>query len=119
MGLTPFFDLTHNYTGESRPLNSPRLPVCLDFRGLAKGHRSLSERGIIAGKSARSTPYFQSREADPGPAAICRRLRRQMARNYWKYSGFAVPAARPIGASRPSGHLTPAHRRCFSVCHCW
>ncbi len=49
---------THNYTGEYGPMNSLRLPVCLDFRGLAEGHRSLSERGIIAGKSARSTPYF-------------------------------------------------------------
>ncbi len=61
---------THNYTGEAGPLNSPRVPVCHDFRGLAKGHRSLSERGIIAGKPARSTPYFLSCEADPGPAAI-------------------------------------------------
>ncbi len=59
---------THNYTGESGPLNSPRLPVCLDFRGLAEGHRSLSERGIIAGKSARSIPYFQSCESGPAPA---------------------------------------------------
>ncbi len=70
MGSDPFFDLTHNYTGEAGPLNSPRVPVCLDFRGLAKGHRSLSERGIIAGKPARSTPYFESCEADTGPAAI-------------------------------------------------
>ncbi len=58
---------THNYTGESGPMNSLHLPVCLDFRGLAEGHRSLSERGIIAGKSARSTPYFQSCEPSPAP----------------------------------------------------
>ena len=57
------FDLTHNYTGESGPMNSPHLPVCLDFLGLTEGHRSLSERGIIAAKSARSTPYFPSCEA--------------------------------------------------------
>ncbi len=58
----PFSDLTHNYTDESGPLNSPRLPVYRDFLGLAEGHRAPSERGIIAGKSARSTPYFQSCE---------------------------------------------------------
>ncbi len=34
------------------------MPVCLDFRGLAKGHRPLSERGIIAAKTARSTNNF-------------------------------------------------------------
>ncbi len=61
-GSDPVFDLTYNYTGEPGPLNSPRLPVCLDFWGLAEGHRTLSERGIIAGKPARSTPYFQSCE---------------------------------------------------------
>ena len=30
-GSDPFFNLTHNYTGEPEPLNSPRLPVCLNF----------------------------------------------------------------------------------------
>ena len=50
-----FFDQTHNYTGEPGPLNSPRVPVCLDYWGLAEGHRALSERGIIAAKPARST----------------------------------------------------------------
>ena len=51
----PFFDQTHNYTGELGPLNSPREPVCLDYWGLAEEHRALSERGIIAAKLARST----------------------------------------------------------------
>ncbi len=30
-GSDPFFDLTRNYTGEFGPLNSPRLPVYLNF----------------------------------------------------------------------------------------
>ncbi len=54
-GSDHFFDQTHNYTGETGPLNSPRVPVCLDYWGLAEGHRALSERGIIAANLARST----------------------------------------------------------------
>ena len=50
-----FFDLTANYTGEPGRLNSLHLPVCLDYWGLAEGHRALSERGIIATRLARST----------------------------------------------------------------
>ncbi len=52
MDSDPFFDLTHNYTDEPRPLNSPSLPVCLEFWGLAERHRALSERGIITGQFA-------------------------------------------------------------------
>jgi len=48
-GLIPFFNQTHNYTGEQGPIDSPRVPVCWLW-SLAKGHRSLSERGIIATK---------------------------------------------------------------------
>ncbi len=56
MDFDPFFDLTHNYTDEPGPMNSPSLPVCLDFRGLAERHRTLSERGILTGRFAWSTP---------------------------------------------------------------
>jgi hypothetical protein len=66
--LTPFlhlFSLTHNYTGEPGPLNSPGLPVCLDSRGLAEAHRSLSERGIITAGTGRSTPFSPACEPLP------------------------------------------------------
>ncbi len=53
-----YAEQTHNYTGEQGLNDSPWMPVCLDFRGLAKGHRPLSERGIIAAKTARSTNNF-------------------------------------------------------------
>ncbi len=70
-GSDPFFDLTHNYTGEPGPLNSPRLPVCLDYWGLAEGHRALSERGIIATRLARSTKYLRCcDELRCGPRSI-------------------------------------------------
>jgi hypothetical protein len=70
MGPDPFLDLTHNYTGEPGPLNSPHLPVCLEFWDLAEGHCALSERGIITAKPARSTTYFQSSEPF-GPGDPC------------------------------------------------
>jgi len=57
-GLTPFFDLTHKYTGEQGLNDSPRMPVCLDFRSLAEGHRSLSEQRIIATNPRPSTIKF-------------------------------------------------------------
>ena len=50
----------------------PRVPVHLDFRGLAKGHRSLSERGIIAGNWPRSTNNFNY--LGPAAAVASRRL---------------------------------------------
>jgi len=96
--LSPEFNQTHNYTGESEPLNSPRLPVCLDFRGLAEGHRSLSERGIIAGKSARSTPYFQS--CASGPARTGKR---------------AETIGNTVASDWPSGSI-PAYRCFLAVC---
>ncbi len=34
------------------------MPVCLNFRGLAKGHHPSSERGIIAAETTRSTNNF-------------------------------------------------------------
>jgi hypothetical protein len=83
---------THNYTGESEPLNSPRLPVCLNFRGLAEGHHSLSERGIIAGKSARSTPYFQSCEPDPARTGKRAETIGNTVTSDWP--GAAIPAYR-------------------------
>ena len=59
-GLTPFFDQTHNYTGAEGPIDSPRMPVLLDFRGLAEGHRTLSEQRIIAANQGRSTLKFNN-----------------------------------------------------------
>ena len=53
-----FVRQTHNYTGQAGLIDSPRMPVCLDFRGLAEGHRSLSEQRIIAMESAWSTNNF-------------------------------------------------------------
>ncbi len=35
-GSNPFFDQTRNYTGEPGPLNSPCVPVCLDYWGLPR-----------------------------------------------------------------------------------
>jgi hypothetical protein len=55
MGLSPFFGLTHNYTGDPGLRDSPHLYKTLDFRGLAEAHRYLSERGIIAASRPRST----------------------------------------------------------------
>jgi len=49
---------THKYTGERGLIDSPGMPAGLDFRGLAKGHRSLSEQRIIATKAGPSTPKF-------------------------------------------------------------
>ena len=57
-----FREAAHNYTGQSGLINSPGLFGSANWRS-AEGHRSLSERGIIAAKPARSTPYFQSCEA--------------------------------------------------------
>ena len=57
-GADPFFDLTHNYTGDQGLRDSPHLYKTLDFLDLAKAHRYLSERGIIAAKPARSTNKF-------------------------------------------------------------
>ena len=53
-----FAERTHKYTGERGLIDSPRMPVRLDFRGLAKGHRSLSEQRIIATKAGPSTSNF-------------------------------------------------------------
>ena len=49
---------THNYTGDERPNESPRVPVS-DFLGVRlKGTVPLSERGIIAANSLWSTSKF-------------------------------------------------------------
>jgi hypothetical protein len=48
------------------------MPAGLVFRGLAKGHRSLSEQRIIAAKTGRSTNNF----------------------NYFSVAGRAVPETR-------------------------
>jgi hypothetical protein len=58
-GADPFFGLTHNYTGDQGPRDSPHLYGILDIRGLAEAHRYLSERGIIATKGPRSTNNFK------------------------------------------------------------
>ena len=55
----PFFDLTHNYTGDQGPRDSPHLYKKLDSQGLAEAHRYLSERGIIAAAAPRSTSNFK------------------------------------------------------------
>ena len=49
---------THNYTGVPGLNDSPKVPVSFDFRGLAEGHRSLSEQRIIATKVRGSTINF-------------------------------------------------------------
>jgi len=41
------------------------LPIRLDFRGLAEGHRSLSERGIITTNPGPSTLYFDAVKTRP------------------------------------------------------
>ena len=53
----PDFQQTHNYTGESGPINSPQAPACL-FVGFSGAHRGLRERGIIAAKPGPSTSFF-------------------------------------------------------------
>jgi len=66
--LSPEFNQTHNYTGERGPIDSPAMPVCVNFRGLAEGHRSLSERGIIAAQARWSTNnslYFRDAAISP------------------------------------------------------
>jgi len=105
-GSDPFSHLTHNYTGEPEPLHSPRLPVCLDFWGLTREHRAPSERGIIAGTPARSTPYFQS----------CERIR--------SFAGDRPHDRRPSGLSAVEtmawgwpGWIA-GHSICLSACHC-
>ena len=49
-GPQPLSDLTHNYTSNQGPRDSPHLYKTLDFLGLAEAHRYLSERGIIAAR---------------------------------------------------------------------
>ena len=46
---------TDNYTGEQGLIDSPWMPVSLDFRGLAGGHRTPSEQRIIAANTGGST----------------------------------------------------------------
>jgi len=110
-GSDPFFDLTHNYTGEPGPLNSPRLPVCLDFWGLTEGHRSPSERGIIAAKPARSTTYLQS--CEPFRPHRCTGLPAGQVRAAEQPLIQEFPAAPGLPGARVADHFS-----CFSACHC-
>ena len=56
-------------------MEQPREPVCLDFRGLAEGHRPLSEQRIIAANQGRSTLKFNNLRVffvRPASAPVCR-----------------------------------------------
>ena len=66
---TSFLHPTHNYTGESEPMNSPRAPAVLVW-GSAEAHRVLSERGIIARSPTPSTTFYSlfSNPWNPRPA---------------------------------------------------
>ena len=68
-GADPFFDLTHNYTGDQGLRDSPHLYKTLYLLGLAEVHRYLSERGIIAARKPRSTNNFNYLWSAPGVAA--------------------------------------------------
>ncbi len=109
MGPSPFFGLTHNYTGDWGPRDSPHLCKTLDFRGLAEAHRYLSERGIIAFRRPRSTNSFTYLGLHPRDARYSLTGANQggpgLPENACFYSQIARLGMNSILAGRASGHM--------------